>query len=388
MRHVGSGAAILAGTALGLGAVALPASGVAPVEDGGHHYGRALFGVDATAARDAWAVGLTPGEQAAIWHWNGSDWTRSRHPGSASSSVFRDVTARTIDDVWAVGHEDLPSGLSVTYAQHWNGKRWRVVATDPGLPISDANAVDALSADDAWLVGDGQETASGYLIALTEHWDGTEWSLVPGARTGRGCDVSLSGLSAVATNDVWAVGSEVCDGGPEALVEHWNGRHWSKVDVSTPRGADFVQLQDIVTIARDDIWAAGTFARQSGPGRNLVLHWNGIKWSVVPAPDPGAAECSHGVLGISGSRTNDVWAAGTRSCAAEVTPETLHWDGTGWRDVRIPSTGFDSPAGDGLFDVVALSKRSAFTVGIAKTRGQSVEVGFIERWNGSRWALQ
>ena len=43
--------------------------------------------------------------------------------------------------------------------------------------------------------------------------------------------------------------------------------------------------------------------------------------------------------------------------------------------------------GDGLFDVVSITKRNAVTVGIAKTRGPSVEAGFIEHWNGRRWSL-
>jgi hypothetical protein len=68
-------------------------------------------------------------------------------------------------------------------------------------------------------------------------------------------------------------------------------------------------------------------------------------------------------------------------------PEMLHWDGSRWKSTPIPPSGFQDPPGDGLFDVVALSRRSAVTVGIAKTRGPSVEAGFIERWDGQHWSL-
>jgi hypothetical protein len=381
---------LLAATAvLALAATAVPASATFSGDDDAHRYGRSLFAVDGVSDNDAWAVGLTPGDRAAIWHSEDSGWVRSRHPSSTYSSVFFDVTARAADDVWAVGSQNSQSGIRVGYAQHWNGKRWQVVPADPGLFTSEANAVAALAADDAWIVGDAQESASGNVVALIEHWDGAVWSSVAGAPVGRDCDVSLNGVTTVAKGDVWAVGVQTCDGTQAPLVEHWNGRRWSEVDVPSPRRSTYVVLEDVTAIASDDAWAVGSYARDlQRPGRNLTLHWDGTRWAVVPAPNPGPASCDHALSGVSGSSSRDLWASGTRSCADGVTPQMLHWDGTRWAQVAIPSTGFDSPPGDGLFDVASFSKRSALTVGIAKTSGASIEVGFIERWNGSNWSLQ
>jgi hypothetical protein len=387
-RLLRCGGALWAGAALGLTAVTIPASASTAHADDAARYGRALFAVDGVGTDDVWAVGLGRDIRAAIWHWDGSQWAESSHPRSTYQSSFSDVSARTADDVWAAGSTETGSGLQVAYAQHWNGRRWRMVAADPGLVTSGANAVTTLAEDDAWIVGDAQGSVSGNVVALIEHWDGRHWASVEGARTGRGCDVSLNGVTAVAEDDVWAVGTQICAAASVPLVEHWDGRRWSKVDVPAPRRAKSVGLEEVTAITADDVWAVGSFARSATePGRNLALHWNGTRWALVSAPNPGRASCSHVLSGISGSSADDVWASSTRSCATAVAPEMLHWDGTRWSDVEIPSSGFDDPPRDGLTAVLSLSKRSAFTVGIATTP-TSIEVGFIERWNGRLWSLQ
>jgi hypothetical protein len=274
----------------------------------------------------------------------------------------------------------------VTYAQHWDGSKWRAVDADPGLFTSGANAVDARAADDVWIVGDAQKSAAGALIALAEHWDGDHWRMVPTAKVDPGCDAVLSDVAAVAADDVWAAGMLNCDTS-KALMEHWNGTRWSRVKVPLPARASYTGLDGITAIAPDDIWAVGFSSRGGGPGSTMTLHWDGSRWSVVPSPNPGDATCDHALAGVSGSGTGDVWAAGSLSCSDSVTPEMLHWDGANWSATPIPASGFDDPPGDGLFDVVAITKRSAVTIGIAKTRGASVEAGFIEHWNGRHWSL-
>jgi hypothetical protein len=279
------------------------------------------------------------------------------------------------------------TGIRVAYAQHWNGSRWRVVDADPGLFTSEANAVAAGAADDAWIVGEAQKSAAGAVLAFAEHWDGDNWSAVPTAKTRSDCDAELSDVTAVAPDDVWAVGSLTCDGLSAALVERWDGERWSRVDVPLPRRATNTGLTGITAVAGTDVWAVGFSSRGSDPGRNLIVHWDGTRWTIVPSPNPGDASYNHGLSDVSGSRSSDVWAAGGRSNVDDVLPEMLHWDGTAWSNSPIPASGFDDPPGDGLYGVVSLSKRSAVAVGIAKTRGASVEAGFIERWNGRRWSL-
>ena len=73
-------------------------------------------------------------------------------------------------------------GVAQTVTEHWNGKIWTVVARpDAGTQNNHLSGVTAISATDVWAVGDFQtSTGSGTVFqTLTEHWDGTAWSIVP-----------------------------------------------------------------------------------------------------------------------------------------------------------------------------------------------------------------
>ena len=60
------------------------------------------------------------------------------------------------------------------------------------------HGVAAVTSNDVWAVGDRAAAA------LTEHWNGSTWSIVPSPTISG----SLHGVAAVAANDVWAVGSD------------------------------------------------------------------------------------------------------------------------------------------------------------------------------------
>ena len=68
------------------------------------------------------------------------------------------------------------------------------------------------------------------------------WVIVPSPSIGTGD--TLSGVAAIASADVWAVGSYLPDrGGSQALVEHWNGSAWSIVP--SPNGQFGGQLYGV-----------------------------------------------------------------------------------------------------------------------------------------------
>ena len=55
--------------------------------------------------------------------------------------------------------------------------------------------------------------------------------------------------------------------------------------VSGPEGPEVTQLSGVAAIAPDDVWAVG-----SSPYHGIVdatfVHWNGTKWDRVPLPGP------------------------------------------------------------------------------------------------------
>src|SRR6266700_3838040 len=103
--------------------------------------------------------------------------------------------------------------------QNWTG-------TQPPNPGGASNTFDSVAIDsacDAWAVG--FQIGGGTEATLTEHWDGSTWTVVPSPAPG-----TLSLLRSVrgtSPSDVWAVG-EYSDGSMnKTLTLHWDGRTWT-----------------------------------------------------------------------------------------------------------------------------------------------------------------
>ena len=99
---------------------------------------------------------------------------------------------------------------------------------------------------------------------LTEHWNGSSWSIVSSPSPGTYNGNDLYGVAAISTNDVWAVGWY--QSGPTgqeggALTMHWDGANWTVV--AHPQQAT---LNAVTAFASNDVWAAG---------QQVILHWNG-----------------------------------------------------------------------------------------------------------------
>ena len=140
------------------------------------------------------------------------------------------VSASSPTDAWAVGFRQQSQGdNTLAMTKHWDGTRWRVVPSE--LPGEDTFlwGVADLSTTDAWAVGETLGMAT--ILPFAEHWDGSDWKLVSLKGPGIG---KLNAVSAHTTDDVWMVGTE--DGGPfgypHAFIEHWDG---STSNVSSPR---------------------------------------------------------------------------------------------------------------------------------------------------------
>jgi hypothetical protein len=141
--------------------------------------GTVLDGVAATSAGDAWVVGytgtgpLTCSRCATlILHWNGTTWTRVPSPNPRAGSQLFGVAATSAGNAWAVG--STPSLAGSTLILHWNGTAWEQVRTPNPFPGHGENltGVAATSARNAWVVG----YAGGGQYALIAHWNGVSWT--------------------------------------------------------------------------------------------------------------------------------------------------------------------------------------------------------------------
>jgi hypothetical protein len=232
--------------------------------------------------------------------------------------------------------------------------------------------VAALAADDVWAVGETFATVGNSTVGRTliEHWDGQAWTQVPSPNRGD-LNNSLAGIMALSPTDIWAVGNSAVQGPPgkSTLILHWDGLGWSIVPSPNP-GYLANYLTDVFAIAPDDVWAVGDYEVESQTHlQTLTMHWDGVEWTIVPSPNPGGQY--NYVAGVSGSASDDVWAVGTSETqnALDV-PLALHWDGTEWTSKPGQGNG-------GFYDVYSFSANSVWAAG---------NVG-IQHWNGTSWSV-
>jgi hypothetical protein len=302
----------------------------------------ALYKVDAVSSTDVWAVGLA-GLGPLIEHWDGSTWSAIPSPaGPYTTGTLLDVAALSADDVWAVGFYDPPSpdpDNDVVAILHWNGIAWSVI---PGPDVlqsygSRLSGVDAISANDVWAVGWTGTNDFNYR-ALTLHWDGATWSVVPNPLT---ANSALHAVAAIASNDVWAVG-----GAQGSLLLHWDGSSWSVAPTSSS-----IPMYDVSAAASNDVWAVGYISSGGGGSTSAILHWNGTAWSQSLS---NTGEYFTSVTAISAS---DAWVVGGND-------RVLHWDGAQWLFAYPPRP---YPYGGDLLGVAAASPGEVWAVGRQST---------------------
>jgi len=179
---------------------------------------------------------------------------------------------------------------------------------------------------------------------------------------------------------------------------HWNGRKWARVTVQDPAGTavgDLNELLGLSCTSAVNCWAAGFYGTLTpGPKKprtlNLILHWNGKKWSKASVQSPGQNGGKSDELGaITCSGARDCWAvgqAGNFDGNLPVRNEALHWNGVRWSLVRTPN-----PAGTGMQDrnvlnsVRCVSAGNCWAVGVQVRSGGSLSASQILHWTGKKW---
>ena len=268
-----------------------------------------LSGVAAISSTDVWAGGgfllSSRGNTAQFMNWNGRKWTIAKSPATTGS--ISGMAAVSSTNVWAVG--SITSGsVAQTFIEHFDGKKWAIVPSpNDGTGNNLLSGITAISASDVWAVGDfTTTTSSGTLFqTLTEHWDGTAWSIIPSpSPSGTGSGSELRGAAAVSSSDVWAVG----DSNNGTLTEQWNGTNWAVVPSPSPSSALQSTLSGTAVVSSSDIWAVGQSDNSSGIPATLIEQWDGTSWSMVTSPAPGTASLLSGASADPAS--GQAWAVG------------------------------------------------------------------------------
>jgi hypothetical protein len=226
-----------------------------------------------------------------------------------------------------------------------------VPTPQPGTDHADKLlAVDAAAINDVWATGVYQD-ARYRDHSLVLHWNGSAWRQVPlgTPRPSSGawgpCDTygGLTGITVVGAADIWAVG--------DATTCHYNGVRWTEVPSPQPEYPELsYPLEDVSAASSSDVWAVGARVTDSPYELYwdaLAEHWDGAQWSRVRALPAGQI-----LLGVEAVAGNDVWAVGRD----EYGPVIIHYDGVSWSSVATPEArragrlaGIDSAAADDLW---------------------------------------
>jgi hypothetical protein len=189
-----------------------------------------LYAVAATASDDVWAageyddVGAQCPQPTLIEHWNGKHWTVVSSPNPLPCNNLFGGAAISADDAWAVG-QTFDDVTAMPLALHWDGTSW--IEQDQGLP-DHGIGFDSISADapnDVWAVGD-----------IIARWNGSTWEVL-GTLPQNG---TTRGIAAIAPDDVWVVGTQLVGRRALTLTEHWDGTSWTIVPSpnETSNGSD------------------------------------------------------------------------------------------------------------------------------------------------------
>jgi hypothetical protein len=264
--------------------------------------------------------------------------------------------------------------------------------------ISYLDSVYCTARSNCWAVGLDAD-GSGSILSQALHWNGIAWHMAtvpdPGG-TSAGDSSELAAVRCASAKECWAVGFYQKSSGPllgEML--HWNGEKWNAIAVPQPAGtakSSQNQLTDVTCIAARSCWAAGFFGKAGSSILNLVLHWNGTKWTRVRVPEAGGTrkQSSNELGGIRCPTTTRCLAVGSYSTgtgSGQPFNQVLTWNGRSWAAQRLPRPGSGTPDYSNRLDSIGCgAKASCWAVGSFRLTSVQQALNQVLHWNGRRWS--
>jgi hypothetical protein len=341
----------------------------------GHRYGRAkrfstlLLSVGVVGALCGVVLQPSAAEAAP------SQWTVTPVPHGDGATNLAGVSCTSPTFCAAVGS----LGEAGTLVELWNGHTWSVSASpSPGGDPDELFGVSCVSSAFCVAVGWYNDKPASSERALVEMWDGRHWSVSHSPSPG--VESALFSVSCASARTCEAVGYHDSKAGSVTLVEPWNGKDWSIAKSPDKDGRDSV-LQSISCPSSKTCVAVGRYKGSSGQ-LTLVEAWNGKAWSIVSSPDPGTG--NNGLMGVSCSRTARCQAVGSYSIGSGPSRTLVEsWTGRSWTHVTSPN---DGELANTLEDASCTSPSSCTAVGFYKSGSRDYRT-LIEAWNGFDWSV-
>ncbi len=182
--------------------------------------------------------------------------------GPSGSRVLseRTTTRRVVQLVALRADVAVAVLLPTQYADEIGAGRPDVVRIESGKVVSLAPPIrtafiSALSTNDIWAVGGAAESAN-----AVAHWNGTTWSVTNVPEMNQ-----VLGLWERAPDDVWAVGLH-------GSISRFDGSRWNKIQGAVPDGC----LDSVAGNGPSDVWIAGAAHFEAGSCfGSRVYHYDG-----------------------------------------------------------------------------------------------------------------
>jgi photosystem II stability/assembly factor-like uncharacterized protein len=271
-----------------------------------------LFGLDMVTSSYGWAVGAPnePKFPPTILRWNGAAWTVVSPSGVAVNQTLYAVDSVSQTESWAVGNNATKGPATML---KWDGSIWTSVPS--GTPTnSSLRAIKMLSSTDGWAVGCGPTKQATCQYPIIVRWNGLAWSAVTPPSGIKG----LMGIFMLSPTDGWAVGSANSTIGGQATIIHWDGSQWTSVP-GPYVGDTWGYLSSIYMASPNDGWAVGYGYY---PAKSLIVHWDGMTWNVVatlPLP-PSMVVSLNSVFMLS---SLDGWIVSNQGLILHYGPESV-----------------------------------------------------------------
>ncbi|MFG1911676.1 hypothetical protein [Kribbella sp. NPDC048928] len=305
------------------------------------HRQPATFNDVATGAGGTWAVGGDQKDEFVdqrplAMRWDGKAWKATAQPVQ-TNAVLESVAVGTAKNVWAVGEDRTNPDQPKPLALHWNGTKWQVVKP-PAVPTGSFDDVVVAPDASAWVTG--WANVGGKERAVVYRYAAGKWQAL-----NTGLDTSINGnvLSVLSAKNAWL--------GLNAGLAHFDGKRWTVVK-DLPTDGSMIPT-GIAAAGPKNIWLVGV-QYMSGI-KPLAMHFNGTKWTQVPAPT-GMAQLYDVAL-----RNNRPVAVGERFEGANTVAKPYVLQLSGGKFVAAPAP----KAATGTLTAVTAAKDRLWTVGMS-----------------------
>lgn len=277
----------------------------------------------ATSATDAFSSWGCTGcsaetrDENFVEHWNGRNWRPIALPVALNYP-------RTVITLGASSASNLWTVSSSGKLGIWNGKSWSIRSLPPWVlrptRSGDPQAQAAVfSPGQAWIFA---TDAVGEPTLAARYYHGA-WHKVF-------LPVQPEEVSAVAPNDIWALGLPAKPSSGWVGM-HWNGSAWrtlALLPVKAPR--DSISYGMMAT-GPDSVWLTRMIQGSNHKASVVLLHWTG-RWHVITVPFPNS-----GPGGMAQDGSGGLWVQVTNCSNPKTVSCMYHYGPKGWTRHAVPA---------------------------------------------------